>query len=199
MANIIVISTGAGLSAPPPPPPPSPPPPPPPSPSCCVVDRTLILMADGSTKRADLIRVGDVLKTINGRGGVVTAIQNPRVGNDRKLIKLNEWLIITDDHDMWVKTEDSVGWGTHNLDYWYSEVEKVGFGEVGVMEIDWRDPVLYATVMGWVRPRIREYPTDPETPVWGFSLDDGAGYYAGGFAVISSNCTLDQLEGIPWT
>jgi len=87
-------------------------------PICCVSGDTEILMADGTTKRADEVQIGDMVKSYNFESGEIenTKILSTTIVNriQQITLKFNDGseLKITNDHALFTE----FGWKGYNLD-----------------------------------------------------------------------------------
>ena len=81
-------------------PPPPPPPPPPTGGSTCFPAGTPVLMADGSWKAIEAVRIGDLVRGGYGTVNEVVALDRPVLGN-RALYRVNRAFYNTSEHMMW--------------------------------------------------------------------------------------------------
>jgi len=183
---------------------PSPSPTPSPGPVCCVVAGTLITMADGRFLEIENIKVGDRVKTMTGLGGLVTDIDTPVLGTERGIMDVThpsgKVLSISDDHDMWVDILGEQQWGTFNYAQWLREAEFFGDGDCPAIELEKGRGYSFAIDDGWTHTSPEFHiQNDPNEQIYGLHLDEGAGYIANGFVVITSGCTLEEIESFRWS
>ena len=103
--------------------------------SCCVYEDTLIILADGSTKRADEIELGDRIKSYNfetGKIEVDTIIQIINI-NRTELITINfkdgTSIKLTNDHPLYTE----LGWKCYDKEK--GEMSYTDLGIVGDFEV----------------------------------------------------------------
>jgi hypothetical protein len=180
----------------------------------CLLAGNRVLMADGSLKPIEQVRVGEAVATMSGPAPVVER-EITRLGMTRKMIELrgegDECLILSDDHLLWTRrpTKDGTsheGWGTYNLNHVLYEMRTMGGYELAEppvpLNIDL--PEQLAHVSGWlpVRPIYHHLP--PQTTLYHLVVDGAFSYIAEGFACFSLSLAGEGpvtswrgLKGVP--
>lgn len=187
--------------------PPPPPPPPAPSPGggTCVGTGTLITMWDGTKKPIEKIMVGDIVKTLTGVPGTVLQNKPVPLSPARRMMRLfhpdGSYLRFSDDHDMWVDIDGTQQWGVYNYNWWlYEARDCYDEEECPATPLIWYNHTYnFATDYGWHNTRAEwEIQQDPNEIIWGVKLDQGAGYIADGFVIISEGCTSEDIKDVNW-
>ena len=187
---------------PPPPPPPPPPTPPPPPPTCLSLD-TLITMWDGTKKAVQDIVIGDMLKTLTGVQGRVVRIEKPLLSPARRMIRMYHedmtYLRISDDHDMWVNENGIEQWGTYNYNWWLYEARLAGEDHVPALPLIPFKNYKFGTSYGWVETQCQwEHEQDPNEVIYNIIIDQGGGFIANDFVVISEGCSNEDIANMKW-
>jgi hypothetical protein len=160
-------------------------------------------MADRTLKAIKEIAVGDTVMTMTGLGGKVVSIETPRLTQYRNMMTLiapdGRKLRISDDHDLWYKNEDIEQWGTYNYEWWLHEAENTNELECPAEALNREIEYEFAVDSGWHKT-IPEFESEnnPEEMIYGITLDQGGGYIADGFVVITAGCTSEEVKDFKW-
>jgi hypothetical protein len=175
-----------------------------PSPVSCVGIGTLITMWDGTLKAIENILVGDTVKTLTGVMGTVIGLNPVPLSPARRMMRLHHkdgsYLRFSDDHDIWVNIDGIEQWGAYNYNWWLYEAEQYNEKHVPATPLIWGDRYYnFATNYGWLNTRAEwEAEQNPNEIIWGIKLDQGGGYIADGFVIISEGCTLEDIKNAEW-
>lgn len=186
--------------------------PPTPSPSPCFAGDTLILMADGTKKRADELVENDVLMTLTDKGGILKKLHITKLGEHRRFINLQsssdaKVLRITDDHEMWIDNGIEEKFGVYNYNGWlYEELQMYSYlsgddlYDVEVL-LPYRDyKFAVNTKDGWVNTRAKwELNCDPNEDVYCIEMDSGMAFIGDDFVICNQDWSDVENDNIHWS
>ena len=182
---------------------PNPPPPSPPGFGSCLSINSLIMLFDGTYKKVQDIVIGDKLKTLNGIIGTVIEIEKPILTTARRMMRMyhadGTYLRMSDDHDMWVKENSEEQWGTYNYNWWLYEAKLAETLNIPALPLEPMRDYEFATTYGWNKTRCEwELQQDPNEVIYNIIIDQGGGFIADGFVVISEYCSNEDIENVKW-
>lgn len=162
----------------------------------CFTGDSMVLMADGSEKRIDNVRVGEYVMSAIGPVAVWKVFK-PTLGTERKLVSFDGKCKTSAEHSFWHRTsEGKEFWATRDMDMWNIEsMTWSGPSVEGGRHIDLTDftgSYDVATVGGWetVKTLVHE-DASPETQLYNLRLVDGGSYFIDGY-LVSSRDTVDN-------
>ena len=175
----------------------------PPPPPTCVGFNTLITMWDGTKKYIQDVVIGDIVKTLSGVPGTVLGVKPVPLSPARRMVRMyhpdGSYLRVSDDHDLWISEKGVEQWGTYNYNWWIHEAEYYGELHVPALALVPIRPYKFATSYGWLKTECQwEHDHDPNEIIWGVKIDQGGGYIADGFVVISEGCTNEDIANVKW-
>jgi hypothetical protein len=174
----------------------------------CVVAGTLVLMADGTQKRIEDVKIGDWVAGLEGANEVVD-LYRPVLGPHRCLYRLVSGdleLFTTGDDKMWIRHEGKEQWGVYNYnDYMYEKLYLPSSGSASGMDMPHiiAEPVEHAHVSGWVKARATVDRTHgSETQLFHLICGGSHSYVANGYvtsARIRTDYSYDDAKWDPFT
>jgi hypothetical protein len=174
----------------------------------CVVAGTLVLMADGTQKKIEDVKIGDWVAGLEGTNEVLD-LYRPVLGHHRCLYRLvfgGLELFTTGDDKMWIRHEGKEQWGVYNYnDYLYEKLYLPSSGSASGMDMPHiiAEPVEHAHISGWVKARATVDRThDSETQLFHLICGGSHSYVANGYvtsARIRTDYSYDDAKWNPST
>ena len=182
------------------------------SPPPCFAGDTLILMANGTKKRADELVENEVLMTLTGKGGILKKLHITKLGEHRRFINLQsssdaKVLRITDDHDLWIDNGTEEKFGVYNYNGWlYEELQMYSYMsgddlyDVEVL-LPYRDyKFAVNTKDGWVNTKAKwELNSDPNEDVYCIEMDSGMAFIGNDFVICNQDWLDVENDNIHWS
>jgi hypothetical protein len=145
----------------------------------------MVLMADGSEKPIENIRLGDRVWGLSGVNKVV-AVEIPVVGQRTMLQMADGSLRYTAEHPLWTLRAGAQWWGTHDLDEAEWEIAQGVFGGLtrsNPLRVLAHNAETYAHVDGWKTLGTIEIPTSRYTRLYHIDTDGCHTMIVDGFVV----------------
>ncbi|WKV22028.1 hypothetical protein Phage2-1_00027 [Achromobacter phage 2-1] len=134
----------------------------------CFPAGTMVLMADGTQKKIEDVKVGDLVMAWDGSADEVVEMETPILG-DRRLMRLTDGsLSWSEEHLLWTRQDGKEWWACANRNQWYSEVlvdhikglpDNASLRDIG-------DEAELAHVSGWVKRGVVGQQEDPNTQLY---------------------------------
>jgi hypothetical protein len=155
----------------------------------CFLPSAMVLMADGSLREMQSVRIGDRVMTMRGVGRVIDQ-EFIFLAAGRSIVSYgDEPPFVTDDHAVWARHSWGEFWGTFNYRHWLFERENSAFESAAaephaIPLVPGRGAEL-AHVSGWLLTGPRYYSEFPSrTPLMNLVVDHGS-YIVNGFVFSS--------------
>jgi hypothetical protein len=167
----------------------------------CFPAGTLVLMADGSQKPIERVRLGDRVWGLSGINNVVT-VETPVLGTRTMLQMSDGSLRYSAEHPLWTLSEGAQWWGTHDNAEAEWEIAQGVFGGLTRSEPLRplaREGATYAHVDGWKTLGAVEVPASSHTRLYHLDTDGCHTKIVDGFVVSAGIDDADfDYSGVVW-